>query len=527
MSIRYSLDSIVVRGHRFFGWGFCLDEAGDLRRCAIEIPLEDGQVATFEVLPGGYREDLVSAFPGLPHAGGAGFMVNGLAPASIGRGRARMLVTTRDGREMSLPLDGFPDAFTPATDLPLTGGLSRIREIARARGWFAAMSSAMSGVAKRLGSVLREVPRIESASTGRWALVVDHSMGGGANRYREGRITALRAKGNDVLLVVPELATLSYRVLPSPGSQGREGRYTCQRELLRFLEAIRFDEIEVNNLVGFEDPAAFLGALVRMRREGAGHLRFQLHDFHAACPSFTLIDAGGKHCGVPEIDVCRRCLPANARNTLGMHIEADLLRWREAWASFLDATDEIIVFSRASSRLLVKVHPAVDSSKIKLEPHALDPTGLRPVSPKLDEPMCIAAVGHLNHAKGAGLVRALASRAAERQLPLRFVVVGTLEGGSAGCPLLRVTGKFSRESLCDLLEAEGAGIALLPSICPETYSYVVDEIMAIGLPLAVLDVGAPPERVTLYPTGLVLPTEGVDAQLDALVAFARRLGANS
>ena len=124
-------------------------------------------------------------------------------------------------------------------------------------------------------------------------------------------------------------------------------------------------------------------------------------------------------------------------------------------------------------------------------------------------------------------MRALSSRAAERRLPLRFVVIGTLEGGTAGCPLLRVTGKFSRESLCDLLEAEGVGIAMLPSICPETYSYVVDEIMATGLPLAVLDVGAPPERVTLYPSGLVLPGEGIDEQLDALITFARQLGAHS
>ena len=527
MNISYSLDSIIVRGRRLFGWGFCLDHVGTLRRCAIEVPLEDGGTATFEVLPGGYREDLVHAFPNLPHASGAGFMVNGLAPARVGRGQAHMVATTRDGRELRLPLDGFPDAFTPATDLPLTSGVSRVREIARARGWFAAISSAAHGVARRLVRVLRTFPRNRAGGGDRPALVVDHAMGGGANRYREGRVAALKAMGYDVLLVVPELATLSYRVIPSVGSTGREHHYTSQDDLERFLGTIRFEHVEVNNLVGFEDPSAFLEMLVRMRRSGARHLRFQLHDFHAVCPSFTLIDASGRHCAIPEIDVCRRCLPANARNTLGLHIDADLPLWRDAWASLLEVADEIVLFSRASGRLLERVHHHVDRAKIRFEPHALDPTGLRPVSPSLCDPVCVAAVGHLNHAKGAGLMRALSSRAAERRLPLRFVVIGTLEGGTAGCPLLRVTGKFSRESLCDLLEAEGVGIAMLPSICPETYSYVVDEIMATGLPLAVLDVGAPPERVTLYPSGLVLPGEGIDEQLDALITFARQLGAHS
>jgi glycosyltransferase involved in cell wall biosynthesis len=168
--------------------------------------------------------------------------------------------------------------------------------------------------------------------------------------------------------------------------------------------------------------------------------------------------------------------------------------------------------------------PDVAALPWRIEPHAFDAQGLRPVAPRLDLPLAVVAVGHLNHAKGAGLLGALARRAEERRLPLRFAVVGTVEGGAVP-PSVRVTGAFPRERLCEWLEAEGTGIALLPSICPETYSYVTDELMATGLPLAVLDLGAPAERVAGYHSGLLLPTEGLDAQLDALVAFGRRLGA--
>lgn len=530
MTTRYSLDSIIVRGPRLFGWGFCLETAGTLERCALEVPLVDGRTATFDVLPGGYREDLVAAFPDVPHAGGAGFMVNGVAEADIGRGQARVLATTRGGLEITLPLEGFPEAFTPATDLPLARGFSRIREIARSRGWFDAATSTASGVVRRIRRSMRSTPATGLSGLRAPALVFDHAMGGGANRYRDERVAALRAAGRDVVLAVPELATLSYRIVTHASVPLPEFRYTSQAELLLALRAVRFQYIEINNLVGFEDPPALLDDVLARKAQSGAHLRFQLHDFHAVCPSFTLIDAMGRHCGIPDIDACRRCLPGNARQTLGMHAQIDPLAWRHSWERMLGAADEIVAFSDASVRLLAKGLPSLDLARIVIEPHRLDATALRPVAPNLAPPTCVAAVGHLNHAKGAEFIRQLAMRAGERQLPLRFLVVGTLEGGSGNCATLRVTGRFARASMCDLLEAEGVGIALLPSVCPETYSYVADEIMAMGLPLAVLDVGAPPERVSRYHSGLVLPRAGLDDQLDALVGFAESLrmaGTNS
>jgi glycosyltransferase involved in cell wall biosynthesis len=134
----------------------------------------------------------------------------------------------------------------------------------------------------------------------------------------------------------------------------------------------------------------------------------------------------------------------------------------------------------------------------------------------------IAAVGHLSVAKGAAMVNALAHGAQARGLPIRFVVAGTTDRPDPG---VTATGAFERERLPDLLERLGADGCLLPSLIPETYSYLADELMQTGLPLAVFDVGAPPERVRRYPGGLVLPIEPGEA-LDAImcdwVADSRR-----
>lgn len=45
---------------------------------------------------------------------------------------------------------------------------------------------------------------------------------------------------------------------------------------------------------------------------------------------------------------------------------------------------------------------------------------------------------------------------------------------------------------------------LVPSICPETFSYTTDEIMQMGYPLIVFNLGAPAERVKNYEFGKVV-----------------------
>ena len=48
-------------------------------------------------------------------------------------------------------------------------------------------------------------------------------------------------------------------------------------------------------------------------------------------------------------------------------------------------------------------------------------------------------------------------------------------------------------------------MVFLPSIVPETFSFVAEEVMALGLPLAAFDIGAPAERIRYYTRGAILP----------------------
>jgi glycosyltransferase involved in cell wall biosynthesis len=59
-------------------------------------------------------------------------------------------------------------------------------------------------------------------------------------------------------------------------------------------------------------------------------------------------------------------------------------------------------------------------------------------------------------------------------------------------------------------------------VWPETFSYVTEEAMDMGLPIACFDLGAPAERVRGYAKGVVIERIDARAALDAMLGWARR-----
>ena len=62
----------------------------------------------------------------------------------------------------------------------------------------------------------------------------------------------------------------------------------------------------------------------------------------------------------------------------------------------------------------------------------------------------------------------------------------------------------------------------MPSVCPETYSYVTDEIMAMDMPIVVFGIGAPAERVARYTRGAVTADITAEAALADIMRLAER-----
>jgi glycosyltransferase involved in cell wall biosynthesis len=97
--------------------------------------------------------------------------------------------------------------------------------------------------------------------------------------------------------------------------------------------------------------------------------------------------------------------------------------------------------------------------------------------------------------------------AAERGLPLEFVVVGhTIDDRRLmATERVFVTGEFAPEEAIPLIRAQRATLALLPSIFPETWCLSLGEAWRAGLRVAAFDIGAQAERIRHTGRGFLIP----------------------
>ena len=119
----------------------------------------------------------------------------------------------------------------------------------------------------------------------------------------------------------------------------------------------------------------------------------------------------------------------------------------------------------------------------------------------------VCVVGAISADKGYDVLLAAAADAAQRRLPLEFVVVGhtcdderLLATGRAW-----VTGEFAAAEAEELIRAQAADLAWLPSIWPETWCYALSDAWQAGLNVVAFDVGAPAERIRTTGRGWLFP----------------------
>lgn len=351
------------------------------------------------------------------------------------------------------------------------------------------------------------------------ALVIDHMYGGGANSYRQKRIDQFLQAGKPVLLLTWDFfgkrLKCSFR-LPDGSGIDADGRSLS--DLTAFPD-IRLGHILINELVLWSTPDSrdhyaalpqLLDVILNLRKRDSSFLEIAVNDYYAICPNYNLLEAGDAFCQLP--DDPNRCANCLAKSPFPVPANFSIAAWRSAWARTLQSADEVRVFSQSSADIIGSVYPG---TPVTVVPHEeLGPLA-SPSTPPKDAPLRIGVVGHITSHKGAKIVRELAGLLAPDE---SLVVLGELEDN----PGIQATGPYAREELPGLIEREGATVCLVPSIWPETYCYVVQEIMQMGLPLAVFPLGAQAERVKSYAKGLVASGTSAKAGLDALRELNQR-----
>ena len=343
-------------------------------------------------------------------------------------------------------------------------------------------------------------------------LFFDHGLGGGATHYLNDKIDLLIKENTFSVLVENNFRENFWVVKFFFKDKVEEVISFNSKKVIEFIfKELSVDEIFVNSIVGYDSVFSVIDTILKFRTNEK--LVVPIHDYFPVCPSFTLLNQEGIYCGVPQdLTVCNNCLKNNCSEFKQFTKHQDVESWREIWGRLLSEADDILAFSQASIDIVLRAFNDIES-KIKLIPHDISGR-FEPVysSSEIDqEELVIGVLGGINEAKGILVLRDLSKYIDENGLNIRVIVFGdTSIKIDSKC--FKSTGRYEMEELPILVKKEKVSLFFIPSIWPETFSYTTDEVIQMGYPLAVFDLGAPAERVRRYNKGLLIDV-GINSEI--------------
>ncbi len=256
-----------------------------------------------------------------------------------------------------------------------------------------------------------------------------------------------------------------------------------------------------------------------------------LHDLFVTCPRFFRVPQGDvASCPAPErFEPCARCVSVDAPGHSLDALEHGLRRRADAFRAELDAA-RLVIFPSESHARAVGAHVPLDPRRSRVVHHGLG----QPIDAVGAEwsgagPLRLLFLGNRARVKGVlDLGRALSALGDALERVELHLIGAEVEAG-LDAELTRLVGtqraifhpSYSPEELSERVAALGPmHLALLPSRVSESYALVVDEALALGLPVWVSDRGAPRERVGA--AGQVLPAQNPEAWAEALHEVLRR-----
>lgn len=256
-----------------------------------------------------------------------------------------------------------------------------------------------------------------------------------------------------------------------------------------------------------------------------------LHDLYPYCPA--LFGWFGKACTTCHGGELKRCVRENPLNVFWHRAEAaEWEAFRDAYAARLAAENvHIVAPSRTVHERYATLFPALSAKPWSHVPH-----GLAVVPPRGDgaadldslaagsRRMRILVPGRLSLHKGLHLLRELLPELRQ------FAEVLLLGSGDFGLPLgmqdnVQVIADYAPGELPVRVAEFAPDCALLLSVLPETFSYTLSEMSALGVPVVATRIGAFAERIEDGANGFLVAPEApaIVECLRSLAADAARL----
>jgi GT2 family glycosyltransferase len=338
-------------------------------------------------------------------------------------------------------------------------------------------------------------------------ILITHGEGGGVERQIKARCRDLGKAGFRPVILRPDGdgACLLEPGLPT-GDLWRDDypnlRFSIPDDigsLAALLRRDRPDHLELHHQLGH--PHAILGLAPRLGLP----MDIYVHDYASICPRVTLVTVSKRYCGEPDHRVCEACVA-----DLGSRLREDIavVALRQRTAIDFSAARRVVV---PSAEVAMRLRRYLPDLQAEVEPWGDDTHWPRARPRDRTRPgqsrRRVAIIGAIGVEKGYEIILGCARDAAQRDLPLEFVIVGYTRDDDRLVETGRVfvTYRFAQNRAVEEIAAQNADIAFIPSIWPETWCFALSDAWAAGLRAAVFDIGTQAERVRATGKGWVLP----------------------
>ena len=334
--------------------------------------------------------------------------------------------------------------------------------------------------------------------------IVDHELGGGANLYRKQKIDEMLSDDKGVILFSYNINKNKYYI--SFFTKEFRTRFTLYKLniLQDIFNILKLDKILLNGLVSFPNIYESLDLVLKIKDKTNAKLIFPVHDYFCISPSYTLLTENNVYNGVPKDLDAHSYFLSNSKAEFKLFCtETNAKKWRESWEIFLLSCDEVLCFSHSSEEIVLATYCEL-KDKLVYIPHDIKGTFYN-IYDEIDKDgkRVIGILGNINLPKGSLVIKELVSYIDNRGLDIQIVLIGNIDINITSNAFVK-TGTYQKKDVPELLKKYKITEFLIPSIWPETYSYTTDEIMQLGYPITVFELGAPAERVRLYEKGRLI-----------------------
>lgn len=319
----------------------------------------------------------------------------------------------------------------------------------------------------------------------KFELYLMHSCGGGTEVYVQNTIH----KKNGYILM------RNYKIMNLWEVYSLEFGGSDEKIYISFKDILTLDKIVwhvyIENLYSYKKVWRMLNQISLF----SAKISFNVHDFYSTCYNVNMV-YDDFFCGESCISSCQKKIDGRCFNPV---------QWRELWRTFFCHVDEFCFFSESSMKIFTTVYN-VDKRKVVVKPHNMCYFKARHLKALPDE-MNVGVFGAVNGVpKGYHILKSFAefSKGREYKIHLNGTVSEPNSDVFSNNPNFVDHGRYKPEEIYDRIISQKIGVVFFTSVCPETFSYLVSELMMTGIPIVCFDVGAQAEKIRKYPLGNVI-----------------------